>query len=60
MKPVLSPEEVVALLRGRSQYEPDHKVPEPGPAQERLDSGELRGRKATIPVAKRIGSVTKF
>jgi hypothetical protein len=58
MKPVLSREEVAALLQGLSQYEPDHKIPEPGPAQERLDSGELRGKKATIPVAERIGPVT--
>ena len=60
MKAVLSRKEVAALLKGLSQYEPDHKIPEPGPAQERLDSGELRGKKATIPVAKKIGSVTNF
>ena len=58
MKPVLSKEEVTALLQGLTQYEPDHKIPEPGPAKERLDSGKLRGKKVTIPVAKRFGPVT--
>jgi hypothetical protein len=60
MKPVLSREEVDALLQGLSQCEPDHKIPEPGPAQERLYSGELRRKKVTIPVAKRIGPVTEI
>jgi len=55
MKPVLSPEEVSALLQGLSQYEPDHKIPESGQAQEWLDSGELREKKATLPVAVRVG-----
>jgi hypothetical protein len=60
MKPVLSREEVSALLQGLSQYEPDHEIPEPVPAQERQDSGELGGKKATIPVAARIGPLTEF
>jgi len=60
VKPVLSREEVAALLQGLSQYEPDHEIPEPGPAQERLDDAELRGKKVTIPVAARIGPVTEI
>jgi len=60
MQPVLSRRKVAALLQGLSQYEPDHQIPEPGPAQEGLDDGELRGKKVTIPVAARIGPVTEI
>jgi hypothetical protein len=54
MKPVLSREEVAALLQGLSYDEPDHKILERGPAQERLDAEELRGKKATRRLPKRL------
>jgi hypothetical protein len=54
MKSVLSREEVAALLQDLSHDEPDHKLLEPGPAQERLDSEGLRGKKVTRRLPKRL------
>jgi hypothetical protein len=42
VKPVLSRRKVAALLQGLSQDRPDQQIPEPGPAQERLDSEGFR------------------
>ena len=60
MKPVLSREEVASLLQGLSQYEPDHQIPEPGPARERQDSEGFRRKIVPRPVAEKIDPMTEI
>ena len=60
MKPVLSREEVAALLQGLSPDKPDHQIPEPGPARERQDSEGFRGKIGPRPVAEKIDPVTEI
>jgi hypothetical protein len=56
VKPVLSRRKVAALLQGLSQDEPDHKMPEPGPAKVRQEYEGFRGKRETRPVAEKIAS----
>jgi len=60
VKPVLSREEVAALLQGLSQDKPEHQIPEPSPAKARQDSEGFREKRVTRPEAAKIGPMTEI
>jgi hypothetical protein len=60
MQPVLSREEVTALLEGLAAGEPDRKIWAPGPAGERVDSPQTENRPSGSAGSRGPAPVTKF